>query len=165
MKTTSYSTQASATEQAPETALVFRPQMLRTMVLFPQCCLACGYDEHRNILEIHHIDRDRGNNEAGNLTVLCPNCHRLIHRRDHRYGPWHKRFLRLPEFWAIVSSHNGSARTLPSETVIQSLQTRKGPRVQIRSNTYSSEVLDFLAGLPAEQPCEERHAKKQGRAK
>lgn len=29
--------------------------------------------------DIHHIDEDRSNNSEDNLSVLCPNCHRLMH--------------------------------------------------------------------------------------
>ncbi len=30
-------------------------------------------------LDVHHLDRNRKNNEGWNLKVLCPNCHRLTH--------------------------------------------------------------------------------------
>lgn len=43
-------------------------------------CSRCGYDEYPEILEIHHIDQDRSNNNLDNLKVLCPNCHKLVHR-------------------------------------------------------------------------------------
>lgn len=43
-------------------------------------CEKCGYD---NILalDIHHIDRNRKNNNLDNLQILCCNCHRLEHRK------------------------------------------------------------------------------------
>jgi len=41
-------------------------------------CVACGYD-FMPILEVHHIDRDKTNNNPANLEVLCPNCHRKKH--------------------------------------------------------------------------------------
>jgi hypothetical protein len=37
-------------------------------------CENCGYNEH-DILQIHHIDKNRKNNKKENLIVLCPNCH------------------------------------------------------------------------------------------
>jgi predicted HNH restriction endonuclease len=37
--------------------------------------MACGYDEDERILEVHHIDEDRNNNDIKNLCILCPNCH------------------------------------------------------------------------------------------
>ncbi len=37
-------------------------------------CERCGYDK-REILHVHHKDRDRGNNELNNLELICPNCH------------------------------------------------------------------------------------------
>ena len=43
-------------------------------------CEDCGFDAHE-ILQIHHIDRDRKNNTLTNLRLLCPNCHALEHFR------------------------------------------------------------------------------------
>ena len=42
-------------------------------------CSHCGYDE-LDICVVHHIDRDRSNNELDNLLVVCPNCHEGIHK-------------------------------------------------------------------------------------
>ena len=40
-------------------------------------CEICNYDE---ILDVHHIDKNRKNNKINNLIVLCPNCHAKITR-------------------------------------------------------------------------------------
>lgn len=37
-------------------------------------CERCGYDKYE-ILQIHHKDRDRKNNDLNNLELICPNCH------------------------------------------------------------------------------------------
>ncbi len=37
-------------------------------------CELCGYNRV-DILHIHHINRDRTNNDPNNLKLLCPNCH------------------------------------------------------------------------------------------
>jgi Zn finger protein HypA/HybF involved in hydrogenase expression len=37
-------------------------------------CERCGYKKYE-ILQIHHKDRDRGNNNLDNLELICPNCH------------------------------------------------------------------------------------------
>ncbi len=37
-------------------------------------CERCGYSK-REILQIHHKDRDRKNNDLNNLELICPNCH------------------------------------------------------------------------------------------
>jgi hypothetical protein len=42
-------------------------------------CGICSYDEYPEILQVHHIDRNRNNNDIENLTVLCPNHHWAIH--------------------------------------------------------------------------------------
>ena len=51
----------------------------------PNKCRVCGYDEFLKVLEVHHIDGNRKNNELSNLDILCPTCHKLttlgiIHR-------------------------------------------------------------------------------------
>lgn len=46
---------------------------------YGEVCNKCGYTEHPEILEVHHIDGDRDNNILENLEVLCPNCHKIKH--------------------------------------------------------------------------------------
>lgn len=46
----------------------------------PECFLCKLRDER--ILSVHHIDRDRHNNDVANLIWLCYNCHRLVHVDD-----------------------------------------------------------------------------------
>jgi len=41
-------------------------------------CVICGFSE---LIEIHHIDRNRQNNEITNLIPLCCNHHRLLHSK------------------------------------------------------------------------------------
>lgn len=41
-------------------------------------CEICGLTEWRNnpiLLQVHHIDGNRQNNDLSNLQLLCPNCH------------------------------------------------------------------------------------------
>ena len=42
-------------------------------------CNACDLNEPE-VIEIHHIDKDRSNNNISNLVSLCPTCHKLHHR-------------------------------------------------------------------------------------
>ncbi len=42
-------------------------------------CGECGYNSNEKVLEVHHIDKDRSNNNISNLIVLCANCHKLKH--------------------------------------------------------------------------------------
>ncbi len=37
-------------------------------------CERCGYDRHE-ILQVHHKDKNRSNNDLDNLELICPNCH------------------------------------------------------------------------------------------
>lgn len=45
----------------------------------PNCCAECGYDKYPEVLQVHHIDRDRSNNDIENLVILCPTCHEVDH--------------------------------------------------------------------------------------
>lgn len=39
-------------------------------------CQWCGTESKpRNVLTVHHVDYNPGNNEPGNLLVLCQKCH------------------------------------------------------------------------------------------
>jgi hypothetical protein len=42
-------------------------------------CMLCQYNEHPEILELHHINRNRKDNRPENLILLCPNCHSWDH--------------------------------------------------------------------------------------
>lgn len=46
----------------------------------PRQCSRCGYDEYPQIIQVHHKDGDRNNNDIINLEPLCPNCHAIEHR-------------------------------------------------------------------------------------
>lgn len=46
-------------------------------------CTRCGYNEFTCAVEIHHIDKDRNNNDKSNLIPLCSCCHMAYHR-----GAW-----------------------------------------------------------------------------
>lgn len=46
-------------------------------------CYKCGIVEWQNVpapLELHHIDCNHENNNLDNLTILCSNCHSIIHQ-------------------------------------------------------------------------------------
>ena len=43
-------------------------------------CSVCGYDDVR-VLEVHHINSNRDDNDLSNLIILCPTCHKYITKR------------------------------------------------------------------------------------
>jgi len=43
-------------------------------------CLICGFDK---VVEVHHIDHNHDNNVKGNIVILCPNHHMMIHRSKY----------------------------------------------------------------------------------
>jgi len=38
-------------------------------------CKRCGYEEYKQLLQVHHIDHDKSNNDISNLEILCVMCH------------------------------------------------------------------------------------------
>lgn len=54
----------------------YRDKMLRHKV---QICKRCVTNDTR-VLAVHHIDRNKMNNNLDNLVWLCHNCHFLVHR-------------------------------------------------------------------------------------
>lgn len=51
---------------------------LKAFNSFEHRCMICGWDEDERILEVHHLDSNRENNDISNLSILCPTCHRKI---------------------------------------------------------------------------------------
>jgi hypothetical protein len=49
-------------------------------------CERCGFDKYKQILGVHHKDRNRNNNKLSNLEVLCPNCHSIEHMKHITHG-------------------------------------------------------------------------------
>ena len=60
--------------------LAYRKNAFRA---YETACAICGYDEDIDLLEVHHIDEDRQNNQIENLIILCPICHRKL--TSHKY--------------------------------------------------------------------------------
>lgn len=52
-------------------------RILERAGVFPRCAL-CNLTD-KDILLVHHIDKDRKNNKLRNLVWLCHNCHHLVH--------------------------------------------------------------------------------------
>lgn len=46
---------------------------------YEEKCVVCGYNE---VIDVHHIDENRQNNDPRNLVILCPNHHALLHRKN-----------------------------------------------------------------------------------
>ena len=57
-------------------AVEYRTRLIGSEV--KQYCRVCGTKDKR-ILCVHHLDKNRKNNELENLTWLCHNCHYLVH--------------------------------------------------------------------------------------
>jgi 5-methylcytosine-specific restriction endonuclease McrA len=74
---------AHKSEWKPDFTTVRKNMLARGMLTK---CVRCGYAEHPEILGVHHKDRNRKNNDLGNLEVLCPNCHSLEHNRHTPHG-------------------------------------------------------------------------------
>ncbi len=54
---------------------------IRAFRVYGNKCSKCGEDRF-HVLEIHHKDKNRENNDIENLEVLCANCHLDTHYKD-----------------------------------------------------------------------------------
>ncbi len=54
---------------------------------YPHECDTCGWDDPKEILVVHHIDRDRTNDSVENLKILCPTHHEAEHYLSQS-GKW-----------------------------------------------------------------------------
>lgn len=57
------------------------------------CCAVCGWNEDIDVLEVHHIDENRLNNDIVNLIILCPICHKKL--TTHKYSLVNKKYIIL----------------------------------------------------------------------
>lgn len=54
----------------------------------PHECDICSYSKVPGVLQVHHKDRDRSNNDITNLQILCPTCHAVDHYNNNDGGFW-----------------------------------------------------------------------------
>lgn len=52
----------------------------RALEFYGDTCQRCESDCD---IQVHHVDRDRANNELNNLEVLCQRCHQKEHEDEH----------------------------------------------------------------------------------
>ncbi|MBT4446337.1 hypothetical protein HOA92_06385 [archaeon] len=50
-----------------------------SLELYRQITIKCVSCLFAKIVELHHLDGDKKNNNTNNLVGLCPNCHKMIH--------------------------------------------------------------------------------------
>lgn len=62
-------------------------------------CEKCNYKKYE-ILQIHHKDRNRKNNEFNNLELICPNCHYEEHFLEKS---WLRKRLKNKEIDSILN--------------------------------------------------------------
>ncbi len=84
-------------------------------------CAHCGFGVPA-ILEVAHLDADRGNNDRSNLVILCPNCHKMhdldlistatiIEMRDRpKVVTWSKRMKDAGKKAALTRRRKAAAR-------------------------------------------------------
>jgi DNA-binding transcriptional ArsR family regulator len=74
-------------------------------------CESCGFEPtHERQLEIHHVDRDRSNNDPINLRTLCSNCHSLVHAAAREGTASGEQKAILSELRALKRRRNAAAR-------------------------------------------------------
>ena len=58
----------------------------RAFSVYEHKCAICGYhdDDDISLLDVHHIDSNRENNDLSNLIIVCPNCHRKLTLKKYK---------------------------------------------------------------------------------
>jgi hypothetical protein len=84
-------------------------------------CAHCGFGIPA-VLEVAHVDGNRRNNDAGNLVILCPNCHKMhdidlistetiLQMRDRpKIVAWSKRMKDAGKKAALTRKHAAAGR-------------------------------------------------------
>ena len=72
-----------------------RALKIRLLDIRGNSCGRCDYSKFE-ILQIHHKDRDRTNNDLANLELICPNCHYEEHLLEKSW------LRRIPKIRKIV---------------------------------------------------------------
>jgi hypothetical protein len=57
-----------------DNAVSIRHIKIKLVAIRGGVCERCGYNK-REVLQVHHKDRNRKNNKITNLELVCPNCH------------------------------------------------------------------------------------------
>lgn len=50
---------------------------VKALKAYEHKCVVCGYSDDDRMLEVDHIDSNRGHNRASNLQIMCVWCHRV----------------------------------------------------------------------------------------
>lgn len=50
-------------------------------------CARCGFKDTPEVLQVHHKDCNRANNDISNLEIVCPTCHEVEHFKSGT-GRW-----------------------------------------------------------------------------
>ena len=83
----------SALEYAQSTQYISIPKLRRKLIqdgLKEAKCEMCNLSKWMGksiVLELHHIDGNRYNNDLDNLQILCPNCHSLTPNHSKKSAP------------------------------------------------------------------------------
>jgi len=60
-----------------------RTYRTRALRFLENKCVRCGYNEHKFLLDVDHINGDRDNNMIENLQILCVTCHAIKTRKPN----------------------------------------------------------------------------------
>lgn len=100
-------------------------------------CAHCGFGIQA-VLEVAHLDCDRGNNDPQNLVVLCPNCHKMhdldlistetiIQMRDRpKVVAWSKRMKDAGKKAALKRKQRAAGRKAAATRQKNAIEAKQG---------------------------------------
>ena len=125
-------------------------------LLFNHHCARCGKDcsnpsNSRDLLQVHHIDENPGNNQLENLIPLCSVCHLQIEKRSPVACPhtltFNMSFLRtvvILRAWQRSGRKRLSVMVKNKKTVFQIWAMRNTNNTSIRKNGRNDKILQSI---------------------
>jgi len=75
-------------------------------------CVVCGFEK---IVEMHHLDHDKTNNSKDNLAGLCPNHHKMLHRKEYQkeiFNILREKGFKVPEKGNLIDGFFKNSKSL-----------------------------------------------------
>ncbi|MBF0287135.1 MAG: HNH endonuclease [SAR324 cluster bacterium] len=108
--------------------------------LFTYHCASCGKDcrspsNQEDLLHVHHIDENPGNNDLENLIPLCAVCHLRIEKEARLHAPFHNRQTEL-----FVETYHTAMQSMRKNAVEHYAGLQKSLTADMSPEEYESFV-------------------------
>ena len=118
--------------------------------LFDFYCARCGKDcrnskNAESVLQVHHIDENRGHNDLENLIPLCAACHLKIEKEARLHAPYNETQLELFENQSYMQQMKNMRQSALGKYGLGSKQKK----AKIDTETYEIKELEWETNEPS----------------